>query len=268
MTQAAKAASDHAFQLCEVSVHFAELVALDGVSLTIERGEKVGFVGPSGAGKTTLLRLLNASQRADQGRLLVLGQALHEVDGPSLKRVRSGIGFIPQRFHLIPSLRVLHNVLMGRLGQQGFWASLRSLLFPSAAEQVAVHDVLARVGLAEKLFAKTDHLSGGQQQRVAIARALYQSPQALLADEPVASVDPTRARATMELLTRLAEEGELTLGVSLHDQALARSFLPRLVGIREGRIFKDAPTEAWTDADFEELYQLGELSPLEDGYRN
>lgn len=266
MSSAAKSAdSKDAFCLDEVSVRFDEVEALDRVSLRIAQGEKVGFVGPSGAGKTTLLRLLNASQSASSGTVSLLGRPLTERRGDDLRRVRSAIGFVPQGFHLIHSLRVIHNVLMGRLGRQGFWASARSLLRPSKAEQVAVLEVLQRVGLEEKLFAKADNLSGGQQQRVAIARALYQSPEALLADEPVASVDPSRARATMDLLTRLADEAKLTLAVSLHDQDLARAFLPRLVGVRDGKIFKDAPTESWKAEDFEALYRLSDEQILQDG---
>ena len=254
-----------AFQLRDVTVRFAELTALDRISVRIARGERVGFVGPSGSGKTTLLRLLNASLAADDGTLIALGQPFDRLDGASLKTLRRSIGLVPQRFHLVASVRVIQNVLLGRLGQQGFWASARSFLFPRQAEQVAVYEVLQRVGIGEKLFAKTDHLSGGQQQRVAIARALYQAPEALLADEPVASVDPTRARATIELLTQLAKEEDLTLGISLHDQELARAYLPRLIGLRHGRIFKDAPTEEWTDADFEALYHLSDTELMEDG---
>lgn len=249
-------AAEAAFHLRDVTVRFADVVALDKVSLSIAPGERVGFVGPSGAGKTTLLRLLNANQQADEGELHVLGQDLRHADLSALKQVRSAIGFVPQHYHLVHSLRVIQNVLLGRLGQQGFWASLRSVFFSKETEQLAVHGLLERVGIGEKLFAKTDTLSGGQQQRVAIARALYQSPKALLADEPVASVDPSRARATMSLLTELAEEQALTLAVSLHDQALARACLPRLIGVRAGKIFKDAPANDWSDADFEALYQL------------
>ncbi len=249
-------AAQAAFRLRDVTVRFADVVALVSISLTIAPGERVGFVGPSGAGKTTLLRLLNANQQATSGEVFLLGEALEQLDQKGLREVRSAIGFVPQHYHLVPSLRVLQNVLLGRLGQQGFWASLRSVFCSRETEQVAVHALLERVGISEKLFAKVDTLSGGQQQRVAIARALYQAPKALLADEPVASVDPTRAEATMALLTTLAEEQNLTLGVSLHDQRLARAFLPRLIGVRGGKIFKDAPATAWTDSDFEELYHL------------
>ena len=256
-------AAQAAFRLRDVTVRFADLVALDNVSLTIAPGERVGFVGPSGAGKTTLLRLLNANQQATSGKISLLGQALEQLDQKNLRQVRSAIGFIPQHYHLVPSLRVLQNVLLGRLGQQGFWASLRSVFFSREFEQTKVHALLERVGIAEKLFAKVDTLSGGQQQRVAIARALYQAPQALLADEPVASVDPSRAEATMALLSTLAEEQQLTLGVSLHDQRLARGFLPRLVGVRHGKIFKDAPAQDWTDTDFEELYHLDQSDLVE-----
>lgn len=259
MTEAAQAA----FRLRDVTVRFADVVALESVSLTIASGERVGLVGPSGAGKTTLLRLLNANELASSGQVSLLGEALDGLDQRGLRAVRASIGFVPQHYHLVPSLRVLQNVLLGRLGQQSFWASLRSVFFSREAEQVAVHALLERVGISEKLFAKVDTLSGGQQQRVAIARALYQAPKALLADEPVASVDPTRAEATMALLTTLAKEQKLTLGVSLHDQVLARKYLPRLIGMRHGQVFKDAPTEAWTEADFEELYHLEKHDLLE-----
>ena len=265
MTTAADAARPKAFHLRDLTVRFAEVIALDGIAISIGEGEHVGFVGPSGAGKTTLLRVLTASQQPDKGQLTVLGRHLDKLTGRSLRFLRSEIGFIPQRFHLIPGLRVLQNVLMGKLGQQSFCGSARSLLFPSQTEQVAVHRLLDRVGIAEKLFAKTDTLSGGQQQRVAIARALYQSPKALLADEPVASVDPSRAKATMELLTTLAAEGDLTLGVSLHDRELARAFLPRLIGVRQGKILKDAPTDDWSEEDFTELYHLSQAQLLQDG---
>ncbi len=256
--RAAPAAGEAAFELRGVTVRFPGVTALDDVSLTIARGELVGLVGPSGAGKTTLLQLLNAGQALDGGTVIALGRRLDHLNAASLKRLRGRIGFIPQRFHLVPSLRVLQNVMLGRLGQQGFWASLRSFLTPGSAEQEAVYQILQRVGVEEKLFVRTDHLSGGQQQRVAIARALYQKPEAILADEPVASVDPARAVATMKLLTRLAGEEGLTLGVSLHDRDLARAFLPRLIGIRGGRVFKDASSDDWSASDFAALYAFEE----------
>lgn len=256
MNSAAAAAQENAFELRNATVRFGDTVALQRVSLAIAEGERVGFVGPSGAGKTTLLRLLNASQLPTEGTAWLGGVSGESVRGDQLRALRSSIGLVPQRYHLVPSLRVLHNVLMGKLGKQGFLASMRSLLLPNQEEQEAVHALLEEVGIGEKLFAKTDTLSGGQQQRVAIARALYQRPRALLADEPVASVDPTRAEATMSLLTRLSGESELTLCVSLHDRALAKRHLPRLIGIRAGQVFKDAPSGAWSDADFEALYHL------------
>jgi phosphonate transport system ATP-binding protein len=257
------AVDDRSLKLENVSVRFGQLAALDGVSLSIAPGERVGLVGPSGAGKTTLLRLFNGSVRPTGGKAVVLGRDVSALSAGELRRLRSRVGFVHQDLSLVPNARVIRNVLSGRLGRRGLAGSVRMMLFPTRAEAVEVHRILERVGVQEKLYERTDRLSGGQRQRVAIARALYQEPAALLADEPVASVDPARARDTVSLLTSISRESGLTLCMSLHNLDLAREFFPRLVGMRGGRVVFDRRTEELSDSQFAELYQLSKAELLE-----
>ena len=230
--------------------------ALDGVDLAIEPGEALALLGPSGAGKTSLLGVLNGRLAASGGRAQVDGRDLATLTGRELRGLRARIGQVPQQFGLVPNLRVLQNVLAGRLGAQGLLASLRSMTWPGRAELEAVHALLERLGIAEKLYERADSLSGGEQQRVAIARALYQRPGALLADEPLASLDPARSRETLQLFLDLARERGLTLVLSLHDVALARELVPRLVALRAGRVVFDRASREVTDADVDALYEV------------
>ncbi|MGQ0613899.1 MAG: phosphonate ABC transporter ATP-binding protein [Planctomycetaceae bacterium] len=244
------------FRLTEAAVRYESILALEGATLEIAAGEAVGFVGPSGAGKTTLLRLLNGTVRPASGRVEVDGVDLATLSNGALRRLRSRIGFVHQEFSLVPNLRVSQNLVAGKLGRRSLFASLRSMLRPAAADLERAHEILERVGIPEKLFERTDRLSGGQKQRVAIARALFQEPDALLADEPVSSVDPARARDTVSLLTSISRERGLTLCMSLHNLELAREYFPRLVGLRHGRVVFDLPTAAIGPADFHALYDL------------
>ena len=213
-------------------------------------------MGPSGAGKTTLLRLLNASLRPTSGSVCVDHEDLADLSARELRRVRSRIGFVHQDLALVPNVRVANNVLAGSFGRQSFLQSLRSVILPRRAELERAAAILERVGIGAKLFQRTDSLSGGERQRVAIARALYQEPSALLADEPVSSVDPARARDTVALLAELSAERGLTLVVSLHDLELARAFFPRLVGVRAGKLVFDLPTAEVRGEQFRDLYEL------------
>lgn len=246
-------------------MHFASGRALDGVDLAIAAGEAVACVGPSGAGKTTLLRLLTGSVRPTAGNVLVNGRDLGSLSPRELRAVRASLGFVHQDLSLVPNLRVAHNVLAGRLGRQSFCGALRTMLRPSRAELERVHALLDRVGIADKLFARTDRLSGGQRQRVALARALFQEPAGLLADEPVAHVDPARARDTIALLLRLSREENLTLVVSLHNLELAREFFPRLVGLRAGRVVFDRAAAEVADSELHALFDLAPTEMLADG---
>ncbi|MBC8367335.1 ATP-binding cassette domain-containing protein [bacterium] len=237
-------------------VDYGAQFALKDMSLKVEAGECLALLGPSGAGKSTLLSLLGGRRFASSGEVHAGDRALDTLQAKALQRLRSRIGFIEQDHHLVPNLRVSQNVLAGRLGRLSFSASLRRMLRPPRHELEKVLSILDRVGVGEKIFTRSDRLSGGERQRVAIARALYQDPGALLADEPVASVDPARARDTIELLTRLAEEYGFTLIVSLHNLELAREYFPRLVGIREGGVVFDQASLTLSDADFQALYNL------------
>lgn len=251
------------FELDAVSVRFGDTFALDGVSLEIRPGEPVALVGPSGSGKTTLLRLLNGSLRPTAGRVSIDSRPIADQSPRELAAVQSRIGFVYQDLRLVPNLRVAQNVVAGRVGQQSLLQSLRSFLAPSKSTLERVFAILERVGIAEKIFERTDRLSGGQQQRVAVARALFQDPRALLADEPVSSVDPARAESTMELLTSVSRELGLTLVVSLHQLSLAQRYFPRLIGLRHGRVLFDRAPDRVAVSDLSALYELSGLPPME-----
>ena len=244
------------FQLRGVRVEYGAEAALHDVTLSVAPGEAVALVGPSGSGKTTLLRLLNGTLRPMRGEVLLNDEPLGKLTNGALRRVRSRIGFVHQDLSLVPNLRVSQNVLAGALGRRSLLSSTRLMLRPARKDLVRAHEILERVGIPEKLFERTDRLSGGQQQRVAIARALFQDPVALLADEPVSSVDPARARDTVELLTRISREEELTLCMSIHNLDLARASFGRLIGLRAGRVAFDRPTTEVDEAEFERLYEL------------
>lgn len=244
------------FELQRVNVDFASIHALAEIDLLVRPGESLAFVGPSGAGKTTLLRLLSGSLRPQGGIFKIDDRPFDSLSPAQLRRHRTEIGVVYQDLRLVPNVRVLHNVLAGRLGHLSLLASLRTMLFPPRIAVEQTHRILERVGIPEKLYQRTDTLSGGQQQRVAVARALYQNPRALLADEPVSSVDPARARDTVTLLTEISRERGLTLCMSLHDLDLAQEFFPRLVGLRHGRVVFDRASEDFDHREFQALYDL------------
>ncbi|HOX25452.1 MAG TPA: ATP-binding cassette domain-containing protein [Candidatus Krumholzibacteria bacterium] len=253
------------FALADVTVRYGSQTALRAVTLTIRAAERIALVGPSGAGKTTLLRLLNGSARATAGRVSADGRDLAGLARADLRRLRAAIGVVHQDLRLVDNLRVSQNVLAGGFGRQGFWGSVRAMVRPRRQDLARAHAILERVGIGEALFQRVDRLSGGQQQRVAIARALYQEPHVLLADEPVASVDPARARDTVALLTDVCRERELTLVMSLHNLDLAREFFPRLVGLREGAVIFDGPPAALGGESYRDLYRLPPLARSLDG---
>lgn len=253
------------YDLREVSQRYNSTLALDAVDLRVDKGEILAVVGPSGSGKSTLLRILAGALRPGQGQVEIRGRQLRDYDAKALRALRADTGFIYQDHRLVPGLRVSQNVLLGRLGRAGLLASSRSVLFPSHAELREAYEVLDRVGIEEKLFERSDRLSGGQQQRVAIARALYQAPCFLLADEPIASLDPLRSRDILRLLTEVARERGLTLLLSMHDLVLAREFCPRLVGLRRGRVCFDKPTPYIQQRELDKLYRLEASERIDDG---
>ncbi|PCJ55665.1 MAG: ABC transporter ATP-binding protein [Planctomycetota bacterium] len=249
-----------AFRLSGVDVELGGHPVLQDLSLEIGAGEHVALVGPSGAGKTTLLRAFTGVIGPRKGNVEVGGVRLDQLKPEALRSLRSKIGFVHQDHSLVPNLRVSQNVVAGRLGQRGFWSALRSMMRTKQDDLQEVHQILERVGIGDKLFQRTDSLSGGQQQRVALARALYQQPTCLLADEPVASVDPARARSLIRLMVELAKEDGWTLVVSLHDLELAREFFPRVLGLRHGRVAYDGPPSELCEEQVKELYHLEETA--------
>jgi len=242
------------FELTNVSHRFGSTTALHNLNLRVAPGERVALLGASGAGKSTLIRLLNGTLLPTSGEIRVLGQNLNHLKPRQLRRVQRQIGTIYQQFHLVDNLRVIHNVNAGHLGRWSFAKACLSLVYPAEREKAVA--ALAQVGIPEKLYARTDQLSGGQQQRVALARVLVQDPAVILADEPVASLDPERSREMMTLLKELSIQRNHTLVVSLHTVELAQMFCQRLVGLREGHILFDLPTGSVTSELFADLYRL------------
>lgn len=223
----------------DVTRRFGDTVALDGVSLTADAGEVLVLLGLSGSGKSTLLRHVDGLQAPTSGGVEVLGVDVTAARGRELRALRRRIGFVFQQFHLVGSLTVLENVCTGALGRlRGPRLGLPT--YPRAVREEALAQ-LDRVGLADRAFQRADTLSGGQQQRVAIARAVLQRPEVLLADEPVASLDPESAHQVMELIREVAAEERLTVLCSLHQVDLALSWGDRIVGLRSGRVVLDSP---------------------------
>ncbi len=228
------------------------LKALKGVTLSIPRGQFLVVVGLSGAGKSTLIRTVNNLVVPSHGSVLVDGENVTAARGRKLRQVRSGIGMIFQTFNLVKRSSVLRNVLSGRLGDVPAW---RGVLGAFPRDDVAyAHECLARVGIPEKAYVRADALSGGQQQRVGIARALAQRPSVMLADEPVASLDPPTSHAVMSDLKRIAREDGITTIVNLHFIDMAREYADRIIGMRDGQVVFDGTPEEATDKAFEDIY--------------
>lgn len=214
--------------------------ALRQVSLTVRAGERLAIVGPSGAGKTSLLRLAAAALRPSDGTVETLGLQPWHLRAGALRRLRGRIGLVHQVPPVPPRLRVVTAVLAGRLGVWPARRALASLVFP--ADAAGAGEVLARLQMADRLFDRCDRLSGGQLQRIGIARVLYQSPELLLADEPVSALDPALANLAVGALVAQSESTGATLVASLHAVDLALRWFPRLVGLRAGAVLFDAAT--------------------------
>ncbi len=242
------------FELKQVSQRFGQFAALTDINLKVFPGDRIALVGSSGAGKSTLIRLLNGTLRPSQGEVWSLGYNLSRLNTRKLAQVQRQIGTIYQQFHLVDSLRVVHNVNAGHLGRWPLWKAALSLLFPLEVETAA--QALRQVGIPEKLYARTDQLSGGQQQRVALARVLVQNPTAILADEPIASLDPELSREIMALLSHLCQTYAKTLIVSLHTVEFAYSHCNRMIGLQQGKIYFDLPTAEVSSALLDDLYRL------------
>lgn len=224
--------------------------AVKNISLNIEPGKFTVILGPSGAGKSTLLRMMNGLETPTEGEVKVHDLPLR---AKNLRRVRQKVGMVFQQFNLVGRLNVMTNVLTGRLSYRSW---LGSVLHLFREEDFAIaHEALARVGLTDKAWVRADQLSGGQQQRVGIARALTQKPQVILADEPVASLDPVTSEEVLDLLKTICRTDGIAVVANLHQVEYTRAYADRVIGINAGEVVFDGPPEALDDACIEALYR-------------
>ena len=240
------------FELKNISKSFNKFKCLKQINLQIQAGDRVALVGASGAGKSTLLNLMNGTISPTQGEIWVLGRNLTTLHRKSRQQIQRQIGTIYQQFQLVDNLQVIHNVNAGHLGRWSFGKAALSLIWPQEVKTAV--KALKKMGIAEKLYERTDRLSGGQQQRVAIARVLVQDPVAILADEPIASLDPQRSREIMDLLLQLSLETGKTLVTSLHSIEFACSHYQRIIGLRGGKILFDSTPQSLSVEMIEALY--------------
>jgi phosphonate transport system ATP-binding protein len=249
-----------ALRIHQLNKHFANgKHALRDINLCIRQGEMVALIGASGSGKSTLLRHVAGLVVADAGE-----GSLIEIDGccvqqggrvhRDIRKVRSQIGFVFQQFNLVDRLPVMANVLVGRLHRMPLWRSLTRWF--NAQERALAIEALARVGIAECHAQRASTLSGGQQQRAAIARTLVQGAKVVLADEPIASLDPESSRKVMEILTRINREDGCTVVVSLHQVDMALKYCPRVIALHQGQVVYDGAASALTPALLRELYGM------------
>jgi phosphonate transport system ATP-binding protein len=249
----------HAVMVRDLSKSFGRKRALDGISLDIAAGEMVALIGASGSGKSTLIRHICGLETADSGCGSVsIGGRTFQTGGrlvPEARKLRRDIGVVFQQFNLVSRLSVITNVLVGNLGRIPGWRGTLGLF--NAAEKQRAREALERVGIADLAWQRASTLSGGQQQRAAIARTLVQRSGVLLADEPIASLDPSSARRVMEVLAAVNREEGITCVVSLHQVEYARRYCPRTIAMRDGRIVFDGPSTALTNKALVELYGAG-----------
>jgi phosphonate transport system ATP-binding protein len=242
-------------ELTGVKLAYGDVTAVADLSLRVAPGETVALVGPSGAGKTSLLRMLAGMLPASSGTVCLQGQPVDGLSG-DLPRL---VGMMQQRLELVGELAVKHNVQAGALGRWGVLRSLAALLLP--LEYPPARAAAERVGLTDKFGVRVARLSGGEQQRVALARLLVQDPAVMLADEPVAALDPALAEDLVALLCALAREGDRTLVASLHTPELARAHFDRLVGLRAGQLTFDLPSDQVGAGDLAALYERASPAP-------
>ncbi|MGD1865717.1 MAG: phosphonate ABC transporter ATP-binding protein [Phormidesmis sp.] len=238
----------------DVTKSFKGTIAVDQASFQVVPGEMVALVGASGSGKSTLLRCLNGLHQADEGTVEIFGSTLQSTGKlhSRIRHLRSQIGFIFQQFNLVNRLSVLENVLVGNLSQTGLIRSALRLF--TTEEKTRALAALERVGIIEQAYKRAAVLSGGQQQRVAIARCLMQGAKIILADEPIASLDPESSHRVMKLLTELNREQNITVITSLHQVQMVRAYFPRSIALKEGAIRFDGPTTALDDERLSNIY--------------
>lgn len=236
----------------EVTKRFGRNAAVDKVSFSIDEPAMIGIIGRSGAGKSTFLRMVNRLTDACEGRIHFEGENVLDYTGKRKRAWQSQCAMIFQQFNLVPRMDVVSNVLHGTLNRRSTLASVFSL-FPRDDIRQAIA-ILDRLGIAEQAPKRAEVLSGGQQQRVAIARALMQDPKIILADEPIASLDPMNAKIVMDALRRIHEEDGRMVIANLHTLDTARQYCDRVIGMRQGKVVFDGPPSELTTTAAREIY--------------
>ena len=227
------------------------LHALKNISLEINQGEFVAIIGLSGAGKSTLLRTINRMHDISEGSLTVNGQEINDLAGKDLRKFRRKIGMVFQSFNLVTRTTVVNNVLTSRVPDMPLWKSIIGLY--SKEDKVIALEALDKVGILDKAYVRADQLSGGQQQRVALARTLAQKPEIILADEPVAALDPITAKQVMDDFKKINKELNMSVLINIHHVDLALKYADRVIGIKAGEIVYDGPS---AEVDSEVLKQI------------
>ncbi len=234
--------------------------ALKDINLKIEEGEFIAIIGRSGAGKSTLIRTINKMIEINQGKLIVNGIDVESVKGADLRRFRRTIGMIFQQFNLVDRTTVMNNVLAGFVPDLNIFQKLFGV-YPKE-DKIKALEALRQVDILDKAYNRADQLSGGQQQRVALARTLAQSPSIILADEPVASLDPVTAKQVMDYFKKINEENNIAILINIHHVELALDYAKRVIGIKDGVIVYDGPASEVDDNVLKTIYgeQLEEIS--------
>ncbi len=240
------------FELKNVTRRFGKKLAVDSVTLDIPQGQMVGIIGRSGAGKSTLLRMINRLQEPSSGTIHFGGVEVSGLRGQPLRNWQRDCAMIFQQFNLVPRLDVLTNVMLGRLNHRSTILSLLNVF--SREERIQAIAALERLGIEQTALQAAGTLSGGQQQRVAIARALMQNPKMVLADEPIASLDPLNAKIVMDALRDINEREGITVITNLHTLDTARNYCERIVGMAGGRVVFDGKPSELTSEAVKEIY--------------
>ena len=228
------------------------LHALKNVSLEIKQGEFVAIIGLSGAGKSTLLRTINRMHDISEGSLTVNGQEVNDLSGKDLRKFRRKVGMVFQSFNLVTRTTVINNVLTSRVPDMPLWKSIIGLY--SKEDKVIALEALDKVGILDKAYVRADQLSGGQQQRVALARTLAQKPEIILADEPVAALDPITAKQVMDDFKKINKELNMSVLINIHHVDLALKYADRVIGIKAGEIVYDGPAPKVDSEVLKQIY--------------
>ena len=228
------------------------LHALKNVSLEINQGEFVAIIGLSGAGKSTLLRTINRMHDISEGSLIVNGQEIKNLKGKDLRTFRRKVGMVFQSFNLVTRTTVINNVLTSRVPDIPLWKSIIGLY--SKEDKIIALEALDKVGILDKAYVRADQLSGGQQQRVALARTLAQKPEIILADEPVAALDPITAKQVMDDFKKINKELNMSVLINIHHVDLALKYADRVIGIKAGEIVYDGAAKDVTNEVLKQIY--------------